>query len=289
MFHTDEYVQRSWSKDLPWRKSHLNNYSSKSICVNNIWETQKRSKYLCLEMSCCVIMYLDVLLCARHPVHTYSVTLCVRALVYVPVCIFAHVSLCFCLYICLSVCVCPVNLGQASFEVMASIVNRLHKYLDTSQDMHGRNGLLSSYIHYVFRLPSTDPNSPSPGILLSIRFTTSHFLYSVSVFLFSPFKLTSSNPQLIITGCLLSNLPAIIFLLLFLFTFLLFSSHIYFVFCLPNTDPNSSLTGRYGQPLYLLICVQLFFPLKWILLLVLQVVFQFGTAHYVWYMISCNS
>uniref|UniRef100_A0A8C4IME4 Dedicator of cytokinesis 7 n=1 Tax=Dicentrarchus labrax TaxID=13489 RepID=A0A8C4IME4_DICLA len=56
-----------------------------------------------------------------------------------------------------------VNLGQASFEVMASIVNRLHKYLDTSQDMHGRNGLLSSYIHYVFRLPSNDPNSPSPG------------------------------------------------------------------------------------------------------------------------------
>ncbi|CAB1449299.1 unnamed protein product, partial [Pleuronectes platessa] len=56
-----------------------------------------------------------------------------------------------------------VNLGQASFEVMASIVNRLHKYLDSSQDMHGRNSLLSSYIHYVFRLPSTDPNAPSPG------------------------------------------------------------------------------------------------------------------------------
>uniref|UniRef100_A0A8C1H180 Dedicator of cytokinesis 7 n=1 Tax=Cyprinus carpio TaxID=7962 RepID=A0A8C1H180_CYPCA len=56
-----------------------------------------------------------------------------------------------------------VNLGQASFEVMASIVNRLHKYLDTSQDMHGRNSLLSSYIHYVFRLPNMDPNSPSPA------------------------------------------------------------------------------------------------------------------------------
>ncbi|XP_046870241.1 LOW QUALITY PROTEIN: dedicator of cytokinesis protein 7 [Hypomesus transpacificus] len=56
-----------------------------------------------------------------------------------------------------------VNLGQASFEVMASIVNRLHKYLDTSQDLHGRNSLLSSYIYYVFRLPSTDPNAPSPG------------------------------------------------------------------------------------------------------------------------------
>lgn len=61
-------------------------------------------------------------------------------------------------------CLCLVNLGQASFEVMASIANRLHKYLDTNQDMHGRNGLLSSYIHYVFRLPSNDPNSPSPGI-----------------------------------------------------------------------------------------------------------------------------
>lgn len=59
--------------------------------------------------------------------------------------------------------VCVVNLGQASFEVMASIVNRLHKYLDTSQDMHGRNSLLSSYIYYVFRLPNMDPNSPSPG------------------------------------------------------------------------------------------------------------------------------
>ncbi|XP_024276938.1 dedicator of cytokinesis protein 7 isoform X11 [Oncorhynchus tshawytscha] len=56
-----------------------------------------------------------------------------------------------------------VNLGQASFEVMASIVNRLHKYLDTSQDMHGRNSLLSSYVYYVFRLPNMDPNSPSPG------------------------------------------------------------------------------------------------------------------------------
>ncbi|KAF4079348.1 hypothetical protein AMELA_G00192160 [Ameiurus melas] len=56
-----------------------------------------------------------------------------------------------------------VNLGQAAFEAMASIVNRLHKYLDTSQDMHGRNSLLSSYIHYVFRLPNMDPNTPSPG------------------------------------------------------------------------------------------------------------------------------
>ncbi|KAM4721925.1 dedicator of cytokinesis protein 7 isoform 4-T4 [Rhinophrynus dorsalis] len=56
-----------------------------------------------------------------------------------------------------------VNLGQASFEAMASITNRLHKNLEGNQDQHGRNNLLASYIHYVFRLPNTDPNSPSPG------------------------------------------------------------------------------------------------------------------------------
>ncbi|XP_066453815.1 dedicator of cytokinesis protein 7 isoform X11 [Eleutherodactylus coqui] len=56
-----------------------------------------------------------------------------------------------------------VNLGQASFEAMASITNRLHKNLEGNQDQHGRNNLLASYIYYVFRLPNTDPNSPSPG------------------------------------------------------------------------------------------------------------------------------
>lgn len=146
---------------------------------------------------------------------------------------------------------------------MASIANRLHKYLDTSQDMHGRNGLLSSYIHYVFRLPSTDPNSPSPGIFMWTWLNASHFLYSGSIFLFSSFKFTSSNPLLTFTGCLLSNLPAIIFLLLFLFIFcfvFFFLYSIYFVSCLPNTDPNSSLTGRYGPPQYILIWVQQLFP-----------------------------
>lgn len=58
-----------------------------------------------------------------------------------------------------------VNLGQASFEAMASIINRLHKNLEGNHDQHGRNNLLASYIYYVFRLPNTYPNSPSPGIL----------------------------------------------------------------------------------------------------------------------------
>ncbi|KAG8437106.1 hypothetical protein GDO86_007980 [Hymenochirus boettgeri] len=56
-----------------------------------------------------------------------------------------------------------VNLGQASFEAMASITNRLHKNLEGNHDQHGRNNLLASFIHYVFRLPNSDPNSPSPG------------------------------------------------------------------------------------------------------------------------------
>ncbi|XP_041446320.1 dedicator of cytokinesis protein 7 isoform X1 [Xenopus laevis] len=56
-----------------------------------------------------------------------------------------------------------VNLGQASFEAMASITNRLHKNLEGNHDQHGRNNLLASFIYYVFRLPNTDPNSPSPG------------------------------------------------------------------------------------------------------------------------------
>ncbi|KAK2508151.1 hypothetical protein MC885_004310 [Smutsia gigantea] len=56
-----------------------------------------------------------------------------------------------------------VNLGQASFEAMASIINRLHKNLEGNHDQHGRNSFLASYIYYVFRLPNTYPNSPSPG------------------------------------------------------------------------------------------------------------------------------
>ncbi|CAH2310888.1 dedicator of cytokinesis 7 isoform X6 [Pelobates cultripes] len=56
-----------------------------------------------------------------------------------------------------------VNLGQASFEAMASITNRLYKNLEGNHDQHGRNNLLASFIHYVFRLPNPDPNSPSPG------------------------------------------------------------------------------------------------------------------------------
>ncbi|XP_019631396.1 PREDICTED: dedicator of cytokinesis protein 7-like [Branchiostoma belcheri] len=54
-----------------------------------------------------------------------------------------------------------VNVGQSSFEAMAQIVARLHTMLD-SQDAHGRNSLLASYISYVFSTPHVD-QTVSPG------------------------------------------------------------------------------------------------------------------------------
>uniref|UniRef100_A0A8C7ZTD8 Dedicator of cytokinesis 7 n=1 Tax=Oryzias sinensis TaxID=183150 RepID=A0A8C7ZTD8_9TELE len=91
-----------------------------------------------------------------------------------------------------------VNLGQASFEVMASVVNRLHKCLDTSQDMHGRNSLLSSYIHYVFRLPSTDPSSASPGLGGSVHYATMarSAIRPASLNLNRSRSLSNSNPDI---------------------------------------------------------------------------------------------
>uniref|UniRef100_A0A7N8X0U7 Dedicator of cytokinesis protein 7-like n=1 Tax=Mastacembelus armatus TaxID=205130 RepID=A0A7N8X0U7_9TELE len=53
-----------------------------------------------------------------------------------------------------------VNLGRAAFETMALLVNQMHKNLEGNQDQHSRNNLLASYIHYCFRLPTTDPPMP---------------------------------------------------------------------------------------------------------------------------------
>uniref|UniRef100_A0A8B9HFN9 Dedicator of cytokinesis 7 n=1 Tax=Astyanax mexicanus TaxID=7994 RepID=A0A8B9HFN9_ASTMX len=89
-----------------------------------------------------------------------------------------------------------VNLSQASFEAMASIVNRLHKYLDTSQDMHGRNSLLSSYIHYVFRLPNMDPNSPSPGGSVHYATMARSAVRPASLNLNRSRSLSNSNPDI---------------------------------------------------------------------------------------------
>ncbi|XP_073510329.1 dedicator of cytokinesis protein 6 isoform X6 [Phyllobates terribilis] len=50
-----------------------------------------------------------------------------------------------------------VNLGRAAFEVVALLVSQIHRTLEGSQDQHGRNGLLASYLYYAFHLPSDMP------------------------------------------------------------------------------------------------------------------------------------
>lgn len=57
----------------------------------------------------------------------------------------------------------PVNLGRAAFEAMALLVNQIHKNMEGNQDQQGRNNLLASYVHYVFRLPTAEPVLPPTG------------------------------------------------------------------------------------------------------------------------------
>lgn len=138
------------------------------------------------------------IMCCFYHMHLIDLTFRCCRFIFDCVYWFSFLASCAFLYL------LSVNLGQASFEVMATIANRLYKYLDASQDMHGRNGLLSSYIHYVFRLPSTDPNSPSPGILLSLSWNIPLFLYLFTAFLYFAFV----SSLLTSTG---NNLPAITF------------------------------------------------------------------------------
>uniref|UniRef100_A0A4W3H0W9 Dedicator of cytokinesis 6 n=1 Tax=Callorhinchus milii TaxID=7868 RepID=A0A4W3H0W9_CALMI len=56
-----------------------------------------------------------------------------------------------------------VNLGRVSFEALAQLVNQIHKNLEGNQDQQGRNSLLTSYIHYMFHLPDTDPYTQNTG------------------------------------------------------------------------------------------------------------------------------
>ncbi|XP_018097532.1 dedicator of cytokinesis protein 6 isoform X3 [Xenopus laevis] len=50
-----------------------------------------------------------------------------------------------------------VNLGRAAFEVIAKLVGHIHRDVEVSQDHHGRNSLLASYLYYAFHLPSDMP------------------------------------------------------------------------------------------------------------------------------------
>lgn len=51
----------------------------------------------------------------------------------------------------------PVNIGQAAFESMVHIVQRVHSLLKERNDHHGRNMLLASFIQYLSILPHSGP------------------------------------------------------------------------------------------------------------------------------------
>uniref|UniRef100_A0A8C1K6G5 Dedicator of cytokinesis 6 n=1 Tax=Cyprinus carpio TaxID=7962 RepID=A0A8C1K6G5_CYPCA len=93
-----------------------------------------------------------------------------------------------------------VNLGRAAFEAMALLVNQIHKNLEGNQDHHGRNNLLSSYIHYCFHLPTTEPLPPPAAASydLPIQYATlSRATARPSSLLLSRSKsLSNSNPDL---------------------------------------------------------------------------------------------
>ncbi|TRY89209.1 hypothetical protein DNTS_025390 [Danionella cerebrum] len=95
-----------------------------------------------------------------------------------------------------------VNLGRAAFEAMALLVNQIHKNLEGNQDHHGHNNLLSSYIHYCFHLPTTEPISPpavgAASYGLPIQYATlSRATAKPSALLLSRSKsISNSNPDL---------------------------------------------------------------------------------------------
>ncbi|XP_040202409.1 dedicator of cytokinesis protein 6 isoform X5 [Rana temporaria] len=67
-----------------------------------------------------------------------------------------------------------VNLGRVAFEVVALLVSQIHRTLEASQDHHGRNALLASYLHYAFHLPSDMPAQLHSSLANSSASTTVH-------------------------------------------------------------------------------------------------------------------
>uniref|UniRef100_A0A8C7Z5X1 Dedicator of cytokinesis 6 n=1 Tax=Oryzias sinensis TaxID=183150 RepID=A0A8C7Z5X1_9TELE len=99
-----------------------------------------------------------------------------------------------------------VNLGRPAFEAMALLVNQIHKNLEGNQDLHGRNNLLASYIHYCFRLPTAEPTMPpAAGASQSYEMPVQYATISratgrpSSLFLSRSKSISNSNPDLATT------------------------------------------------------------------------------------------
>nr|XP_020730354.1 dedicator of cytokinesis protein 8-like [Odocoileus virginianus texanus] len=57
----------------------------------------------------------------------------------------------------------PANFSQFAFESVVVTANSLHNSKGLGKDQHGRNCLLASYVHYVFRLPEPQRDMPKSG------------------------------------------------------------------------------------------------------------------------------
>ncbi|XP_036917609.1 dedicator of cytokinesis protein 8 isoform X1 [Sturnira hondurensis] len=93
------------------------------------------------------------------------------------------------------------NFSQFAFESVVAIANSLHNSKDLSKDQHGRNCLLASYVHYVFRLPELQrdpPKSGGPTALPDPRYHTygRTSAAAVSSKLMQARVMSSSNPDL---------------------------------------------------------------------------------------------
>ncbi|XP_004677678.1 PREDICTED: dedicator of cytokinesis protein 8 isoform X2 [Condylura cristata] len=98
------------------------------------------------------------------------------------------------------------NFSQFAFESVVAIANSLHNSKELSKDLHGRNCLLASYVHYVFRLPEVQrdvPKSGSSTVLPDPRYHTfgRTSAAAVSSKLQQARMMSNSNPDLAGTHC----------------------------------------------------------------------------------------
>ncbi|KAH0521288.1 Dedicator of cytokinesis protein 8, partial [Microtus ochrogaster] len=98
------------------------------------------------------------------------------------------------------------NFSQFALESVVAIANSLHNSKDLRKDQHGRNCLLASYVHYVFRLPELHrdmPKSGGPAATPDPRYHTygRTSAAAVSSKLMQARVMSSSNPDLAGAHC----------------------------------------------------------------------------------------
>uniref|UniRef100_A0A452V1Z9 Dedicator of cytokinesis 8 n=1 Tax=Ursus maritimus TaxID=29073 RepID=A0A452V1Z9_URSMA len=96
------------------------------------------------------------------------------------------------------------NFSQFAFESVVAIANSLHNSKDLAKDQHGRNCLLASYVHYVFRLPEPPRDPPKSGSVAGAPPPTPlprNSKYYKNSKLLQARVMSSSNPDLAGTHC----------------------------------------------------------------------------------------